>query len=350
MAIDGWDLPAYANGQRFVSKNGPEREKASDPDASWDQRSAVSTRKGGGGFEGYKVHAAVCAIMGLPLAWTVDTARTPSGLRPRLPLIDATNARGSAVKTAIMDKAYDNEPIHTGCIIAGRSGHGTSHDSRCRPWRPQAALVRAREWTFGGRGFKRKATKWRCPTGECQPASVWVKTDRLHPRFPSTTERSRKLYCSRGAVEREFGRLKREWAMLPLRVRGLDRVRLHADLTILARLTIALARARARATCRIPVRWRTDGNATALGLAAADLRSALPPPLPKSASDRIDARARFPQCSGTNAETRPMIVSPAFRQSFRQSLLGLLVLRSRRDRLPFGEAEQQARATDSSDG
>ena len=31
-------------------------------------------------------------------------------------------------------------------------------------------------------------------------------------------------------------------------------------------------------------------------------------------------------------------------------LLGLSVLRSRRDRLPFGEAEQQARATDSSDG
>ena len=41
-----------------------------------------------------------------------------------------------------------------------------------------------------------------------------------------------------------------------------------------------------------------------------------------------------------------MIVSP----TFRQSLLGLLVLRIWRDRLPFGEAEQQARATDSSDG
>jgi hypothetical protein len=35
--------------------------------------------------------------------------------------------------------------------------------------------------------------------------------------------------------------------MLPLLVRGLDRVRLHADLTILAKLTIALARTRARA-------------------------------------------------------------------------------------------------------
>ena len=49
----------------------------------------------------------------------------------------------------------------------------------------------------------------------------------------------------RAAVEREFGRLKNEWALLPLRVRGLERVRLHADLTILATLACALSRARA---------------------------------------------------------------------------------------------------------
>jgi hypothetical protein len=48
-----------------------------------------------------------------------------------------------------------------------------------------------------------------------------------------------------GAVEREFGRLKHEWALSPLRVRGIERVRLHADLTILAKLSCALARARA---------------------------------------------------------------------------------------------------------
>ncbi len=47
------------------------------------------------------------------------------------------------------------------------------------------------------------------------------------------------------AVEREFGWLKNVWALLPLRVRGLERVRLHADLTILAKLACALARARA---------------------------------------------------------------------------------------------------------
>lgn len=76
VAVDGSDLPAYANGQRFKSKNGPERkpEEYSDPDASWGHRSAVSTRKGGG-FYGYKVHAAVCTATDLPLAWTTETAR-----------------------------------------------------------------------------------------------------------------------------------------------------------------------------------------------------------------------------------------------------------------------------------
>ena len=46
-------------------------------------------------------------------------------------------------------------------------------------------------------------------------------------------------------MEREFGRLKNEWAMLPLRVRGIERVALHTDLTILAKLSCALAKARA---------------------------------------------------------------------------------------------------------
>ena len=57
------------------------------------------------------------------------------------------------------------------------------------------------------------------------------------PRFKS-------LYHQRGAVEREFGRLKHEWSLLPLRVRGLERVRPYADLTILAQLGSALARTR----------------------------------------------------------------------------------------------------------
>ena len=57
--------------------------------------------------------------------------------------------------------------------------------------------------------------------------------------------RWKSLYRRRAAVEREFGRFKNEWSLAPLRVRRSERVRLHADLTILAKLSCALARARA---------------------------------------------------------------------------------------------------------
>jgi transposase len=50
------------------------------------------------------------------------------------------------------------------------------------------------------------------------------------------------LYRGRASVEREFGRLKNEWSLAPLRVRRIERVRLHADLTILSQLTVALNR------------------------------------------------------------------------------------------------------------
>jgi transposase len=65
--------------------------------------------------------------------------------------------------------------------------------------------------------------------------------------IPRETLRWRGLYKRRGAVEREFGRLKNEWAMAPLRVRRIERVRLRVDLTALAKLACRLASERARA-------------------------------------------------------------------------------------------------------
>ena len=54
----------------------------------------------------------------------------------------------------------------------------------------------------------------------------------------------KRLYRGRSAVEREFGRVKHHYGLAILRVRGIERVRLHADLTILGRLALELAKTR----------------------------------------------------------------------------------------------------------
>jgi hypothetical protein len=196
-AIDASDLPAYANGQRFLYNHGPERKMYSDPDASWGHRSAVSTRKGGG-FYGYKLHLAVCTRTGLPVAWQVETARRNESLYVA-PLLDAINARGFQPETCAMDKGYDNNRV--------------MDEARERGVVPIVCLRK----------------------GRAIP---------LTP-IPYGTDEWKRLYRGRSAVEREFGRLKNEYGLTPLRTRGLARVRQHADLVMIARLGQALIRARA---------------------------------------------------------------------------------------------------------
>lgn len=142
-----------------------------------------------------------------------------------------------------------NGPIHDGCM-----------ERDCcpvTPLRKTPAVVRGDhkprccehgEWTFAGTDYKRKATKWRCPTGECTPASVWVKANR-------------RIACTRLFRATRSGRASSTAAVEPSSAssdgsstngpccrcasRGIERVRLHPDLTILAKLGCALAAARA---------------------------------------------------------------------------------------------------------
>jgi hypothetical protein len=188
---------------------------------------------------------AVCTATDLPLAWGVRTARGNESIHA-LPLIDKAKARGFAVETAALDKGYDVTPVYDGCeardvrpIIPLRQTPGVKLGQHKPPTCDHG------DWRFAGSDSKRGASKWRCPTAECTPASVWIKADRLHPLIPRETPRFTALYRRRASVEREFGRLKHDWALAPLRVRGLDRVRLHADLTILTKLACTLARAQA---------------------------------------------------------------------------------------------------------
>jgi hypothetical protein len=196
VAIDASDIPAYGNGQKFLHNGGPERQVYSDPDAFWGHRSAVSTRKGGG-FYGYRIHAAVCTKTGLPLAWRVETARSHES-NYVAPLLDAVRARGFSPLACAMDMGYDNSRVYAECAE-----------------RDVTAVVPLRKNT----GLRESA-------------------------LPRKSDEWRRLYRGRSAVEREFGRLKHHYALAMLRVRGIERVRLHADLTMIARLALALSRAR----------------------------------------------------------------------------------------------------------
>ena len=187
VAVDSTNMRAWANGQKYKYRGGPERESFSDPDASWGHRSAVSTRKGGG-FYGYKLHMASCAETDLPLAWEVrpandhDSRQLPAVL-DRLPW---------KPQTAALDKGYDYDFAYNECaqrgilpIIAKRTNSGTDGLSVPRD-------------------------------------SIW-----------------KKLYGARVSVEREFARLK-ELGLDAFRVRTLERVKVHADLCVLSRLLLAL--------------------------------------------------------------------------------------------------------------
>jgi hypothetical protein len=242
LAIDASDVPAFASGYTRAP-DGRER-KLSDPDASWGRRSAISVRKGGA-FYGFKLHLAACANTGLPVAWRLETAAANES--PFAPsLIDESRRRGALADTAAMDRGYDSGPLHEACaerdclpVVPLRETGAVKAGKHLPP------LCDHGEWTFAGSDRKRGASKWRCPSGGCKPASTWIKADRLHTLIPYKSKRWKALYRKRGAVEREFGALKHQWGLKPLRVRGIERVRLHADLTILTRLACALARVRA---------------------------------------------------------------------------------------------------------
>jgi hypothetical protein len=84
------------------------------------------------------------------------------------------------------------------------------------------AELDARRWT-GRPGYPIRAMVGIALAKSLYALPTWTRTvARETPRF-------RKLYKQRGAVEREFGRLKHQWALAPLRVRQIERVRLHAD-------------------------------------------------------------------------------------------------------------------------
>jgi transposase len=140
-------------------------------------------------------------VTGLPIAWQVETARRNESLYVA-PLIDAVRARGFRPETVAMDAGYDHARVYAECDERGCS-----------------AVIPLRK------GQKERTL-----------------------RIPRGSEEWSRVYRRRSSVEREFGRLKHHYGLAMLRVRGIERVRLHADLIALARLAAVLASARVAQT------------------------------------------------------------------------------------------------------
>jgi hypothetical protein len=142
------------------------------------------------------------------MAWRIETARRQESLY-LAPLLDAAQARGFHPETCIADKGYDNARVYAEC--------------------EQRGVARV----IPIRGAKAN-----------QPVLPVATGGRMFPVIQRGTERFKRLYRSRSAVERAFSCLKNEHGLASFRVRGAERVALHADLTMLARLTQALVSVR----------------------------------------------------------------------------------------------------------
>ena len=146
VSIDASDLPAYANGQRFVSKGGRERalSEYSDPDAS----------RGGTARLSRRARAAASTATGC--TWPCaprPTFRSRGGSRQRsdhetlsvAPLLDKLHTLGIDPETCALDKGYDNTRVYGDCSERGiapviplrqtpdvKKGRGQAADLRAR--------------------------------------------------------------------------------------------------------------------------------------------------------------------------------------------------------------------------
>jgi hypothetical protein len=152
----------------------------------------------------------VCAITSLPLAWRVETAKDAESTFA-VPLLESVREGGFRAEIAVLDMGYDHTPVYEG--FEARGCHlviPLRETPAVKAGKHKPPVCEHGEWTFAGADAKRRAAKWRCPTGECSPASRWVGASRLHTLIPGGTARWKKLYRLRGAVERENGRLKND--------------------------------------------------------------------------------------------------------------------------------------------
>jgi hypothetical protein len=200
----------------------------------------------------------VCADTELPIAWTV-TAANASDFTHAVPVFEKARDQYEWFQPehGLMDKGYDDQKIHKSLeddfdchpIIPLRDMKKLKDDlvdSQGRPYCEEGC------WKWIGTDYDRKRSKWVCPqtcknsmacAGKSGRRTCYLnlKDDyRKHSLVPRDTDKFRTLYAKRVAVERQFSLLKDQYMLGSLRVQGMERVTLHFELALIARLAIHL--------------------------------------------------------------------------------------------------------------
>ena len=260
VALDGTDIEAYCN---------TARKELRDKDAAWGKRNfrvTPSGKKQMDDYYGYKLQLLVAVNHEIPVGWRLTPANAADCAQAIPVFEDAKDEhKWFAPEHFRADKGYDDPKIHA--RLEGKYN--------CHPLIPlrdmgkdEIAMLDERgcphcefgafEWP--GTDYKNKRSKWFCPVrcgkfkfggeyhGCCSKDNKgemvwlsWADDPRKHAFVPRRTKQFEKLYNKRRAVEREFSRLKGQFLLDTIRVQGIEKVRLHAELSIFGRLLTALA-------------------------------------------------------------------------------------------------------------
>ena len=246
VALDSTDIAAFGEYRK--------EKRNADPDAKWGSRTSKDPQTKRELFYGYKLHLACDARHGVPLAYTVMAANANDS--PQLPvLFDQIRSDHPELKPkfAIADKGYDQPPnyryLHKRRISAVIAIRDTEKSDQTYSLEGRPRCTGGLDMDFLGTD-REKGHLFRCPEGGCHlkdtvqftrhcDLEFWEQVDDM-PELRKVGKLARanpawkRLYHKRGIVERLFGSAKQSRLLDTHRCFGIQRVRLHIALSLLA--------------------------------------------------------------------------------------------------------------------
>ena len=256
VAVDSTVIRTHAN---------PNRRVVSDPDASWTAKNVSGAKDGKKEWRyGYKYHAVVDAIYGIPITGFTTTAKRNDS--PELPNLLAQAASAHdwfAPRYVMADRGYDSQANHQAVLVRAAVPiiairHSTGRGSRLHEGiynndgSPTCLGQVAMEYV---RTDPQKGHLYRCQPEGCHlkirrgvlhcKDQVWENrkdNSRLFGEVRRGSQQWKDLYGLRQSVERVFKSLKQSRRLEAHCVRGLQAVSLHNAMSVLSFQATALTR------------------------------------------------------------------------------------------------------------